>query len=436
MFARLLTMWITMVLLVACEKTDHDSIDKWPRTDKGPGKLVKAVADENIDPDLSAHAAANLLKPPLSQENEVREALEKMTPGRRTMVLGKLAPRLWEIARVESEKKLPLAPQIAAKDALVMIRKFADDPLKQQIDGYLIDWYAVASYEKRAEGGHYTGALVVRMIGPAVAKKLIDVINGLIAAPGQDKEKFRIGDELMLAIAASGSPEGVKKLIEVARMDRGDPSLGPRAFDALYRSYVDPGGLFDIQAPEPLAANLDMLVAVAKDDTQPGKVVNIALDLIRSIGAPKCFEPLVGMVAVPHKASRFKYVVAGYALRCGGTKTIVQVVRALPENGAYVLGELTGAVTGEIAKMSPRDQVLAALRELLNDKGTLAKWVAIEALAAMKSVEDKARIAALAGAKERLVGYWGNEGEGKKDPTLGERAKELSDKLGGTEQPK
>jgi hypothetical protein len=427
MFARLLTMWITVVLLFGCEKTDHDSIDKWPRTDKGPGKLVKAVADEGIDADLSAHAAANLIKPPLSQENEVRDALEKMTPGRRSQVVGKLAPRLWEIARVESEKKLPLAPQIAAKDALVMLRKYADDTQKSQIDGYLIDWYAVASYEKRAEGGHYSGALVVRMIGPAMAKKLIDVINGLIAAPGQDKEKFRIGDELMLAIAASGSPDGVKKLVEVARMDRGDPTLAKRAFDALYEAYVDPRGLFDIQGPEALVPNLDAIVAIAKDDTQPGSVADSAMDLIRV--TPSCFPPLKNMIGSPHKKSRFKYAVAGFALRCGGAKTIVEVVRALPEVGAYVKEEMTGGLTGVIAKMTPRAQVQAALRELLGDKSTLAKWVAIEALAAMKSVEDKDRIVALATVKDRLTGYWGDNAEGKKDPTLGERAKELADTL-------
>ncbi|MEO8703554.1 MAG: hypothetical protein ABI867_26130 [Kofleriaceae bacterium] len=428
MFARLLTMSITLCFLFACEKTDHDSIDKWPRTEKGPGKLVKAVSDEGIDADLSAHAAANLIKPPLSQENEVRDALERMTPGRRSMVLGKLAPRLWEIARVESEKKLPLAPQIAAKDALVMIRKFADDALKPQIDGYLTDWYAVTSYEKRAEVGHYTGALVVRTIGQPFSKKLVDVINGLIAAPGQDKEKFRIGDELMLAIAASGSPEGVKKLVEVARMDRGDPTLAKRAFDALYTAYVDPRALFDIQVPDAIVANLDAIVAVAKDDTQPGSVADAAMDLIRV--TPGCFPPLLGMIASPHKKSRFKYATAGYALRCGGAKTIQQVVRALPESGAYVKDEMTGGLTGVIAKMTPRAQVQAALRELIGDKGTLSKWVAIESLAAMKSVEDKDRIAALAGVKDRLVGYWGDNAEDKKDPTLGERAKELADSLG------
>ena len=47
---RLLTIAAVLLLGTApgCEKTDHDSIDKWPRTEKGPGKLKKAVEDAPI----------------------------------------------------------------------------------------------------------------------------------------------------------------------------------------------------------------------------------------------------------------------------------------------------------------------------------------------------------------------------------------------------
>ena len=58
MIARL----VLIALLVAgCEKTNHDNIDKWTHTEKGPGKLKKAFADESIDAELSAHAGANLI---------------------------------------------------------------------------------------------------------------------------------------------------------------------------------------------------------------------------------------------------------------------------------------------------------------------------------------------------------------------------------------
>ena len=53
-----------------------------------------------------------------------------------------------------------------------------------------------------------------------------------------------------------------------------------------------------------------------------------------------------------------------------------------------------------------------------------------EALAAMKATEDAPKIAALASSRERLIGYWGERGEGKEDPTLGQVARQLSAALG------
>src|SRR5262249_52795387 len=108
-----------------------------------------------------------------------------------------------------------------------------------------------------------------------------------------------------------------------------------------------------------------------------------------------------------------------------------------PDQGAYWRAELNGAISGEIAKMSPRTEVLAALRELLGAKSTISKWVAIEALTLMKSKEDAPKIAALSKNKEKLVGYWGEASEGKPDPTLGEQAKALASQLTkGTQPPK
>ena len=122
MIARL----VLIALLVAgCEKTNHDNIDKWTHTEKGPGKLKKALSDESIDPDLSAHAAANLIK--MGKDPEVRQILDQMGQARRQAVIGKLAPRLWEIARIEGDMQMPRPIQVTAKDALVMLRKYSDD---------------------------------------------------------------------------------------------------------------------------------------------------------------------------------------------------------------------------------------------------------------------------------------------------------------------
>jgi hypothetical protein len=430
MLARVLLLAV-LAFAAGCEKPNHENLDKWMNTQKGPGKLKNALADESLDADLSAHAAANLVR--INSEPDVRAAIEHMSPARKIAVIGKLAPKLWDLARVEREDALPGPQQINAKDMLVFVRKHADDAERAQIDGYLVDWYGVMSYEERAKRGATLGAAVMRMVGPAGGKKLISVLNGLIAAPGQQTTRFRIGDELMLGMAASGEPEAVRYLLDVARMDRGDPSLPKRAMTALHTAYVDPRGLFDLAAPAPLAANVRGLVTIAKDEALAGQAANDAIELIRASGPATCFEPLVGMVGYPHRDPRFRYAVTYAALHCGGATSITQVVRAMPD-GSYARDELDGAVAGEIAKLTPKPAVVDALRQLLADKGKLPKWVAIEALGALKSVEDQPKIAPLASNKDVLVGYWGDQSDKpvkdrKPDPTLGQRAKEVADTL-------
>lgn len=425
MFARLVPIALASTLLVtACEKTDHENIDKWMKTKKGPGKLRKACLDEGLDADLSAHACVNMIK--TGRLDEVKTELDHMPPPRRQSLIAKMAPKLWDTARIEGEMQMPAPHQTQAKDALFTIRKYADDATRTQIDGYLIDWYTTPAFEGRANAGAFSGSLVMRNVGAAAAKKLMHVADGIIAAPGQETVKKKIGDELLLSLAATGDADAVKYVLDIARMDRGDKTLSERAMSALFRVYVDPQGEFDPQPPAALVPHMDALVQIAKDPNMPAHPANDAVALIRVVGPPACLPPLMSMIAVAHTDPTFRYVGPDAALKCGGVKAIKQVVQAMPEV-PYDRESLSGSVINAISKLSPRDQVLAELRDLLSDKSRVARWVAVEALAAMKSVEDAPRIAAVKGP-ERLSGYWG-QGSPKPDPTLAERAKELAAQL-------
>jgi hypothetical protein len=433
MFRRSLLISLLALQVAGCDKPTHENIEKWTHTEKGPEKLEKTARDEGIDADLSAHAVAVMMVK-TGKDADARAMLDQMSQPRRTAVVAKLVPRLWEMARVEGEMSKPASSQVIAKDQLVLIRKLGDDATKQQIDAYLLDWYGVGSYEGRAELGSNIGVTVMRLVGAPAAKKLIGVANGVIAAPGQDKVKNRIGDALLLGLAATCSPDTAGYLLDIIKMapDRHDDTLATRAMNSLYMAYVDPGGQFDVCPPAALENIVDRLVPIAKDEGLPGDITQDAVKLIRTAGAPACVAPLVGMVSHPHSNPRFKYVIAQQALRCGGTRSIADVVRALPDV-AYDKEDLVGAVGTEIAQMTPRPQVQAALRQLLDDKGKVARWVAIETLALMKFTEDAPRIAAVK-STEKLPGFWGDQSgvdpkERKEDPTLGHRAKELADQL-------
>jgi hypothetical protein len=422
--ARVIAIALMACFLAACEKPSHENIDKWTHTERGKSKLVGAFEDEGLDPDLAAHAGANLLR--LGDDAEVRDGFGRMSPARRGALVGKVAARMWDVARVDGDLALPHVGQVQAKDSLVMLRKLAGD--KAAIDTYLMDWYCVASYESRARTGAVLGASVIRMIGMPAGKKLMPVADAIIAAPATGPKHKQLGDELLLALAVSGNPDAVKYLVELAKMKNSDPTLPTRALEALYKAYVDPAGLFDIQAPAALVANLASLVAIARDPNA-GDAASYAMKLIRTIGPPACVAPLVELIAYPHPNPNFKLVAADSALKCGGLAAVKDIVHALPDV-AYERDQLFGAVVADMTQMTPPAKVEGVLRELLAEHGRIPRWVAIEGLAALKSTADAPAIAAVS-SSEKLVGYWGDQSgvdpkDRKPDPTLGQRAKELA----------
>jgi HEAT repeat protein len=423
---------VVALAAAGCEKTNHENIEKWMKTQKGPGKLKAAVSDSGLDADLSAHAAENLIR--MGQDSELKPAFAAMAPERAQAVMAKLAPRLWERARVEREDAVPSPINITAKDALFDIRQYAADDTKQQIDGYLIDWYAVSFYDKRATLGNHQGSEVIRMIGEPAGARMIAAANTVVARPEVDGKRVRITDELLLGLALAGTPETVKYILEVAVMDKGDETLAERALSALFKAFITPDGNYTAVDPVALKPNLDALIRISQDDSRSNQTTNDAVDLIRAVGAPDCIAPLVALVK-DHRHD-FRYRGASNALRCGGPKVIADVVHGFPTDGQYSEKKLGSASWRVIAELSPREAVLKELRALLSDASWLARWIAIEALAEMKSKEDIERIRGLSGDKAVLEGFWGPQDDApakdrKKDPTLGARAKELAAKLGG-----
>ncbi len=422
-------LFVGLPALSSCEKTNHDNIDKWMRTTKGPGKLRKALKASDIDAELSAHAAINLIR--TGAEAEVFDAIREMSPARRDQVTDKLVPRLWEVARVEGDMTVPSPAQTDAKDALFELRDKTNPATKQTIDGYLADWYTGGYYEARATLGKFIGCKVLRTLGPASGDKLMSAANAILAKPITGTTRAKIGDELLLGMAASGSVDAVTYILDIARMNRGDKTQGPRALSSLYKAYLEPGGLFDPVDPAGLVPSIGKLAEIAKDSTVSPQMANDAVSLIRAIGMPQCLPVLVGMITQLHRDEQFRYVGANNALKCGGATAIVPVVEALPDNAAYQHEDLEGAVAGEIAKIGPRDQTLTIVRQLLGKKSKMARWVAMETLLKLKSKEDIAAISALSSDGTRLTGYWGDQSdvaakERKAEPSLGKRASEIA----------
>ena len=128
---------IALTTLAACEDVSHESIDKWVSTQKGPEKLRNALTSNEHAVDLRAHAAQRMI----GKGNfvEVREMLGQMPESDRHAILAKLAPRLWDDAKIGKAMGTPSARQSGAKDALYELHKIANDETKSSIEDFLVE---------------------------------------------------------------------------------------------------------------------------------------------------------------------------------------------------------------------------------------------------------------------------------------------------------
>lgn len=416
--------------VAGCEKTTHENIDKWIGTRKGPSKLEEAVGNSDLAPDLRAHAAQNLIIA-LRKDDDVLKILERTPDKQRQAVLAALAPRLWSDARIEGTMDRPSERQTAAKDALYFLRKLANDANRATIDGYLTDWLAGGYYEGRARSGRVYGEVILRAIGPPAAPKMIDAANSMIAGG------FKLGDNLLLGLAATGAPTAVGKLLDLADANLKDDTLPERVFVSLYNVFVRPED-FEPPPASALAPYVDRLAKVILDEGESYDVVDIAIHLVAAVGMPKCLGPLVAMVSFPHSNARFRWIGAKRALQCGGLAAVEPVIDAFPKAGSYRQIDLEDGLWGPIVASGSKAEVADLARKLLTSDSWLARLTGVEVLGKLRvrgSAEaDAELVQKLADDKTVLKKWWGDQTdvpkkERKRPPTIGSRARKVAKEL-------
>lgn len=429
--------------LGGCEKTSHENIDRWMDTEKGPGKLEDALRSSDLEPDLRAHAAQNLVR--LETGGEKRgedvmiEALAAMPPEERDQVLDKLVPRLWENARIEGEMTVPSSIQVGAKDALFALRRLARGQTLEAIDRYLVEWLTGGYYEARARTGNVRGETIVRAVGPMAAPSLIRSAKSLLIAPtGKEGSQYQLEEPLLIGLAVSSSPEAVGFLLDLVRLEHNDKDLPGRAMDALFLGYVDSRERFELADPRALEPHLGRLVDLARDPALANRIVNDAIRLIGRAGAPACIKPLVDLIASPHREKNLLWVSANAALRCGKAQALVPVADALPQGREYAAEELEGAILEPMLVLDDKAAVAEQARTLLTSGSWIARAIGVELLGRL-AIRESARADAeavrkLTGDRTPLKGWWGDQKgispkQQKAVPRLGERAQEVAKTL-------
>ncbi len=425
----------------ACESASHENIDRWMHTERGPTKLETTVVDASLALELRAHAARNLVR--MGRLDAVVAQIAALESGDRAAVLEFLVPRLWDDARILGEMTKPTADQVEAKDALFDLRALASEPVRRQIDSYLIEWLTGGYYSGRASSGRIRGATIVRTIGPGAAPPLLDAANEILHAaadPSGARPKFE--DPLLLGLAATGTPGAVSLLLDLSALGGRDPSLPTRAIDALYRAYVDSGGLFPVLGKSDvggLAGTLDRMATLAQADDTPDRMVDDLVDLMVAAGPEHCVAPLLTLVKQPHRRRKHYLVSANAALRCAAHAAIVPVMEALPTAQPWSQAELRGALWQPIVALMAdgnggHQRVTMAARQLLHSKSWVARITGVELLATLGDAGHAAAVGALSRDRTLLRGWWGDQnnlpkGERKPPLRLGSRASAVASAL-------
>lgn len=420
----------TMLALgvAACEQPTHENIERWRGTQKGPEKLESALRDQSLAPDLRAHAAAVLVA--LEQRDLVGKVLGVSADPKRAAVAEELVPRLWKDAKLLEQERAATPAQIAARDALFELRPLVGDERRAEIDGYLLDALTAGGlYEQRAGAGVYRGDQLVRAIGARAAPRLVELARQIVAT--HEKRSFLLlGPALLKALAATGSPDAAGLLLELAaKADEKQEDLQIRAMGALYTAYVEQGEEPRVDAAG-LRPHLARLARFPYADV-PGENINMSYELLAVTGMPDCLPPLVELARHPSMPLRLRAV--EFAMQCGGAAAILPLAEALPA-GEYRQVDLQRYVAQKVPAEA-RAQAAEHARVLVRPGGPLhTRFLGLELLGELGGIIDVPLLLELARERTRLKGYWGDQRskprkEQRVEPTLGARAKEISDAL-------
>tara|TARA_R110002073_G_scaffold218689_1_gene378902 strand:+ start:43355 stop:44722 length:1368 start_codon:yes stop_codon:yes gene_type:complete len=420
----------------ACEKVDHENIDKWGHTEKGPDKLLDALKSGEHNADLRAHAAQTLIG--IDRFTDVREILEGLEEGPRQKIMAALSGRLWEVARINDPMDVPTARQTNAKDALYYLMEFGDAATQVTIADYLVEWFVGGHYEGRAKTGRVSGAMAIRKVGNASSTRLLQTARGIVAKPPDEEgRREQVGDELLKALALSSNDEALSLLLDLVENPRGDVSLPLRVMGALNFAFVAPVGFEPVDGKALLAIK-DRLAEMPYDRSISGTMRNDSVALLAAIGAPECIALFTKMISYPTDDERFRWMGTQQGIRCAGVQGIEAITEALPTTIGYDRGMLSKYLWDEILKYEDAKQIGAMATHLLRSQSAVARVTGIEVLgelgAAAATPENIELIKALANDSQQLKGWWGDQSktpkaERKAEPTIGDRAADVAKSL-------
>lgn len=183
------------LLCGACKVTEKD-VDTWKNTRKGPGKMVAVMLADKFDMPLRIYAALELVemeRQDVDGVTEMQHAIQKLEPETRAQITEGLADGLIALmkkpadahAQNDKDKKegeqpaadgTPPPHQVRAKDAAFVLVSSAPPAVKERLTQALVQWYT-ADFNGRSLTGNFSAEQVVRGLGSAAARSLVDALD-------------------------------------------------------------------------------------------------------------------------------------------------------------------------------------------------------------------------------------------------------------------
>jgi hypothetical protein len=406
------------VVGTGCRVTNAD-VDTWKGTRKGPGKMVAVVMADKFDIPLRTYAALGLVEMERQDVDgvaELQNAIGKLQGETRDTILdgvadGLIALMKKEPAAKDAEGGVP-PHQVRAKDAAFLLVGSAQPAVREKLTAAVVGWYT-ADFNGRSLAGNFSAEQVVRGLGAAAARSLVDALSSklpqqalvklaeLIGQLGEPEAKQRAGKKLVAIELEMEGPEffawlktqigaqlkasgvtdekRIEKAVEVNRenfIETGalpamkyladQPEVSARLLDiaSINDAKLTERRTRALQALEGKvsAEQLERLLALALDPANPGTVRDYAFDRVGDTRSPKAI-PAMWPLVQNAEDQRLRWRAGELVLAIGGASVLAEFVSKLPAGAAFEPEELDGYAQ-RMAQLTPapRDTALALLQ--------------------------------------------------------------------------
>lgn len=399
-------------------KVGEADVDTWKGTVKGPGKMVAVLQADKYDLDLRAYAALGLVDMERHDVDGVAEllnAMEKLDGATRDRIIQTLIPNLIKLmqatpAGAPASAEGPPARQIRAKDAAFALVTYANPDSRKALTDAVMHWYT-ADFNGRSLSGNYSAEQVVRALGSAAARNLVDALNAqlpqqalvklaeLIGQVGDADAKQRAAQKLVAIEAEMRGPEFLKWLTgqinqQLAGQGAVDAQRIEKAAKLNREKFIDDGvipAMAQVADQPEVAARLlaiagdkegssterrtralqalqgkvhedqlHQLLALALDPSAPVSVQDYAFDRVGDIRSPKAIAPMWPLVQDGEK-QRQRWRAGELVLAIGGPTVLSEFFSKLPTGSdvKYEPEELEG-YAARLGQMTPLPVSVAA----------------------------------------------------------------------------